>query len=454
MRNLLLCLAALLAAGCAEDSGLPEPTGKGTVRSINAIPESAPVTFRIEERVLGNGLAYKAASDGVRYDDFDYNFNFDAVLKPSEGLERIASVPLKVEAGQDYTFVLTGDVASPDIVTWVTPEREFDEAATVFQVRFGHLAESLGDVDVYLTAEGTAPVAGSAIGTVGYAEILPPVDLTAEKKVLTVTRSGDIADVIHQTTAATYSPGVAYILTLFDGDQADVAPYSVRLMTASANIGSLPDTRYASTLRFFHADASLAAADVYGNEAVTELLVSGHAFGDVTGDIPVAAGEKTITYTPVGNVGAVLFEDEITIGNGTRNNFIATADPTDGDTVAAVYVPDRRAVSTYAKFQLFHAASDQEIPDNGTLEFLRIFVVAAGTPVSGALPRFNISYGQLAPPVLLSAGSYDLYAMKPDSTTPVAGPAPLVVADGDVVESLLLDTTDPNVAEFSIVPAP
>jgi hypothetical protein len=144
MRNFLLCLAAFLAAGCAQDSGLPTPSGKGTIRGINAIPASPTVTFKIEERPLDT-LIYKAASPGARYDDFDYNFNFDALLS-AEGSTRIASVPLNIDANRDYTLVLTGDLEAPDVLVWDIDQREWNDTETVFELRFAHLAESQGKV--------------------------------------------------------------------------------------------------------------------------------------------------------------------------------------------------------------------------------------------------------------------------------------------------------------------
>ena len=78
----LACTAALVLAACTSDSQLPSPTGKGGVRGINAIPGSPVVTFRIEERSLGN-LNYKNSSTPTLYDDFEYNFNFD-IINPGE----------------------------------------------------------------------------------------------------------------------------------------------------------------------------------------------------------------------------------------------------------------------------------------------------------------------------------------------------------------------------------
>ena len=74
-------MSALIFIGCTDGSSLPNPTGKGSVRAINAIPTSPAVEFRIGERVLG--LAnYKTSTGAALYDDIEYIFNFDVFFLP------------------------------------------------------------------------------------------------------------------------------------------------------------------------------------------------------------------------------------------------------------------------------------------------------------------------------------------------------------------------------------
>ena len=89
---LLACLAALFATACTSESALPDPTGKGSVRAINAIPGSPSINFRIEERTLAN-LAYQESSAPAQYDDFEYVFNFNVDVPGESVSQRIATVP-------------------------------------------------------------------------------------------------------------------------------------------------------------------------------------------------------------------------------------------------------------------------------------------------------------------------------------------------------------------------
>jgi hypothetical protein len=93
MKRILLLLAGigtLLLGACTNDSALPNPTGKGAIRAINAIKGSPEVAFLIEERTLG-GIGYKESSAPAEYDDFSYNFNFDIVYPGERSTTRVAT---------------------------------------------------------------------------------------------------------------------------------------------------------------------------------------------------------------------------------------------------------------------------------------------------------------------------------------------------------------------------
>jgi hypothetical protein len=229
---------------------------------------------------------------------------------------------------------------------------------------------------------------------------------------------------------------------LFDGDESDVAPYSVRAVNKQGGISNFPDARFQPTIRFIQASMDLAAADVYDDEMLTSQVLSNHVFGDITDDISIAAGAKLYTYTPTGNTGAVLFENAASIVAGAHHNFIVFGDT---DTrLAATYFPDRRAITTIAKARIFHAALNHDILD--------LFVVDAGTPFdpdARTLP--GLAFSSQSPAIALNAGSYDFYLTPFSETSIVAGPVRVDIGLGEVVELVVFDTIDPTTAELRLV---
>ena len=441
MKRLVLVFALLAAvAACTGETRFPTPTGKGTIRAINGVVGSPGIDFRIEERLLGN-IDYQNGTSGVRFDDFDFFFNFEIFLFGETRPTRIASVPLKVDANKDYSLVISGDLMNPTVTIWEGDERIFDDAETVFEVRFSHSAATMGDVDVYFAVDGTVPAIGEERGSLSFGEILPAIDLEAGDYVLTVTRAGDPLDVLFQSGIATYLQQSAFIVSLFDGDETNTAEFVARAFSALGSF-SLIDITALPTIRFIQASFDLANSDVYDDELLTSLVLSDHAFRDFTGDIQLPIGTTTYTYTTVGDTSAVLFESDITTTPGNHFNFLVIGEP--GARFAQTFVPDRRSISTFAKVRPFHAALQ-----NDSLDF---YIVDAGVPIDDELPRIRMTYSFLSQFVPLDTGSYDIYATVAGDKTIVAGPTQIDVVLGDVVELVIVDTVDPATADFLFLP--
>lgn len=439
-----VALVALATAGCTNDSSRPNPSGKGTVRAFNAIKGSPNITFRIEERSL-EALSYKGASPATSWDDFQYTFNFDTFILGEDELRRIASVPQKVDVGRDYTFVLTGALTSPTVTVWEADEREFDSADTVFEARFANLSAALGDVDVYFAAEGTAPVLGEQIGTLGFAEVLPPMDIESGDYVLTLTTTGDPADVLYQSGTIEYSSQSSTFIVAFEGDESDPAPTVIRRVASTGGVSSLPDTRFPSTVRFIHASIDLPASDIYDDEMLMNLVLSNHDFGDISAPIEAAVDTNSYTYTAVGNSSATQFEGTALVSAGTKYHFAVHGE--DMAQGSAFYVPNLRSVSTIAQLQVVQLAVAHDALD--------FYVVDAGLPIDDESAQVQLLVYPFASSIFsLEAGSYDLYATVRGETDVVAGPLQLDVALGDVTEVIIFDTVDPATAEMRVTPPP
>lgn len=449
MKKLLLVIALFAVAGCTGETNLPNPTGKGTIRALNAIPASPDVAFRIEEFFL-ESVPYKSASAGQSYDDFEYTFNFDVFFAGESESRRIVSRVLKVDAERDYTIAISGDINSPTVSVWEEAERSFDTADTVFEARFAHTAVSLQAVDLYFAPAATPLVLGEQRGTLNFGERLSPMDIAEGDYVLTITDAGTDPtvqqNIRYQSEEINYVAQSTLIIPVFEGDENDTAPYVARVINATGGLINLTDTRFPPTVRIFQASFSLPPADVYDDEMLTNLVLPNHQFGDISGDIDIPVGVTSYTYTPVGNTGAVLFESGISAVEGRHYNFIVIGDT--GNEVATTFVPDRRSDSSVIKMRVYHAAFNHSGID--------MYIVPRGEAFAGA-PRAaaNLLLSLQSANIVLEEGSFDIYVTPTgDDTVVLAGPIAIDPVFGDVIEGLLLDVVDPAVLEFRIVPAP
>jgi hypothetical protein len=443
----LACAAAVLLAGCTADSQLPEPTGKGGVRAINAIPGSPVVTFRIEELSLGT-LAYKVSSQPVLYDDFEYNFNFDINLPGESEPTRIASVFLPVEVGREHVFVLSGDLVNPVVTTWTTDLRAWTGSETVFEARFAHVAESLGAIDVYFyETSGPLPVQGEQVATLSYGDVMDTADFEDGIYAALITAAGDINTVYHESTPVSLAAQSSHFISLFDGDENETSPYILRSMSTSGQAIRLPDPSFPPTIRFIHGARTLPAIDIYSDEALTDLVAENVALGDATGDFVTVAEETTWYFTPTGSTATVLFEQLV----GAPPSSTPTALYLTGDTDQWSGVnlsQDRATVSTLAKVSLYHSAFNANTID--------IYILDRGEEVTDdTFPTVRrVGYGLPSNTAALAAGNYDIYVAEFGSRNLIGGPYPLDVALGDVVFLMVIDAVDPGNVDIVDVSLP
>jgi hypothetical protein len=446
---LIAVMTAIVTSGCSGESSLPKPTGKGAVRAINAISTSPAVTFLIEERQIGT-VDFKRSSQTQTFDDLDYTFNFEVTLAGDTGRSRIASQYIDFVKDKDYTIVLGGSLNSPELTLWEADLRSWGETETVFQLRFAHTAPSLGQVDVYFAAPEVTPQLGQQVATLAYGEIAEPLDFPSGDYILTYTPAGDPDTVLF--ASATLAPTVrtASIALVFDADANDVAPLSVRFIDANGTVSNIGSPDYPPTLRLIQASNTVTTADVY-IEDVEDVLttpdVEGHAFGDFTGDITAATGANYLTYTSPGDTSAILFEATQNAFAGNRYELFLIGD---SDTLTLVpTLPDRRPVESFVKLSIMHASIGHPR--------VNVFVVEADGDLESASPLFfRLLVGDPSARANLLAGSRDVYVEADDvDRTVLAGPYRLDIANGDVIQLLLLDNvSQPDIVDIVPLPLP
>ncbi|MBU2675439.1 MAG: DUF4397 domain-containing protein [Gammaproteobacteria bacterium] len=434
---LLACATALLLGACGSDSSLPVPTGKASIRAINAMPSSNQFSFLIEERSIGTA-AYAAATSIARYDDLEYTFNIDVLFAGESSSRRIASQFIDFEANKEYTLLVSGPLSGPTLTLWTRDERAFDEADTVFEATFAHASASLGPLDYYFADPSVTPALGNQVATLSFGEISSTTDYSGGDFVLTITEAGNPNAVVHVSDTTTFPARGAFLLLPFDSGIDNTAPIIVRALNSLGNSASLPDLRFAPTIEFVNASMDLGISDIYDDEALTSLRVADHAYGDVSAELDIAAATNTFYYTPAGDTTAVTLEGTLSAFGGTRYRLVAAGSA--GDITANLFIPDRRPVDSHAKLVPLQTSNN--------FDFLDLYAVEADTGIEDALPaRVGLGSGEAASTIALAAGSYDLYVTEFNDKVVLAGPYRIDVSVRDVIDMIVIDTVDPAVLD-------
>jgi len=442
--SIFLACAALLLGACGESS-LPDPTGKGSVRAINAIPASPVITFRIEERTVG-AAEYKSGTSATSFDDFSYNFNFEVEYLGDSEPTRIASQELQVVAGKDYVFVVGGTLDNASVTVWESDERTWTGSETSFEMRFGHAAASFGSMDVYFVPENDVAGANNLADTLAYGESGAASEVAEGSYTVVATTAGDINDVLFQSDELAFTSQTTLLVTFFDGDENDLTPITVRAIQPGGAVFAFADSRTEPTTRFIHASADLGPVDIYDDEGLANRVVANQVFGGVSAEVPRAAGTWTATYTPPNDTGVTLLEKEANTVAGTRISIYAVG--LNGEYDGVALLQNRRSVSVEARLSFFHASVNHQQVD--------LYIEEPGAVIDEASSEFfGLPLGASTGSAALAEGDYEIFVTTSGESTVLAGPFPISVALGDVVEALILDDpADTAIAEIRLIQNP
>jgi hypothetical protein len=438
-RSLLTLLILILAglSGCAE-SERQQATGRGTIRALNASPTAPNLGFLLEERVVGVAQ-FKNITVSVVFDDLDYIANFDYQFTGELQVTRLASVPFKLDKDTDHLFIYTGTLAAPATLLWQRPSRVWDGTETIMAIEFGHLSPQLGEVDVYFSAPGTLPVAGESLATLSNGNHSIPFEISAGDYELILTSSGNPGDILYTSNTTTYLSSINYLASIFDGDPSLTSPISVGLFLESGASVELTDANVPPTLRTFHAAFGTEAFDLFRDSDFSAPLIANVANNEASPTIDVPEAEATYTFTPVGNVGATLHEEDFAVTSGRHNTRILLGEV--ADLATTPLVDDFRWLEDSTRLRVMHAAFNQQT--------VNIFVVKTGVDIAERLPQFfSVNYQLSTGYANFAADSYELYATTVGTRDVLAGPFAVDFTNGDVVHFALVDTADPNVVEF------
>ena len=443
---LLALTVGLFLGACGGESQLPVATGKASVTAINAIYGSPALNFLIEERAIGL-VSYKDTTLADSYDDLDYTFSFEVFFAGDTAITRIASQHIDFVVDRHYTILASGTIAAPVLTVWDVPKRTFTDTETIFQARFSHTSDSLSatTIDVYFSLDGAAPVLGEEAATLNFGELSAALDFEAGDYIITITTSGDPADILFTSSPTNILALTDIVITPFDGDANDISSLVVRGLGLLGGSLTFHDPLGISTVQFLHTAREMGTTDVYDDAALSSQLLAGHAYRDLTADIPFAEGNHEYFYTPANDTGAVLLNTNLTVVDGLHFRIIAIG--TGGIYSTTNTILNRRSINTAAKLLYF--------PSSSNYDFTDLYVVEAGTTIDEQNPfRTGLVSGFPNPAFELAPGSYDVYITEFLDKVILAGPFPLDVVRGDVVDMVIYDTDVTELLDIVVYPIP
>jgi hypothetical protein len=436
--SLIPAALAALALGACTETNLPEASGKGNLRGINAIISAPDVLFLVEERALG-GIGYKGGTS-TRFDNLSYNVNFDVLFPGDTSRTRIATAAVNVEANTEYVFALAGTLAAPNLLQLQYPERQWTGNEAVFEARALHLAATATELDVYLSAPDTVPVIGERRATIAFGELSPAFENNSGDYELVLTTHDNPSDIRYRSRPVTQTGATSLLYSIFDPDPSITGNLAVRVMGSGATVAELADDNIPPTIRLMHASIATGNVDLYANDDFVTPLVTDVAYGALTSEINFPLTTVPLTFTPTGNSGVLLLEDNLSVLPGTRNTVFLIGAAGELDIIA--FQDDHRPVETTGRLRLVHLADNVATID--------LYILAPDETVADNFPRyFGLPFRASTGYANLDESSYQIAITLPASKVIIGGPLTVDLALGEVIELAVLDTVDPNI--FNVI---
>ena len=441
LRQVAGILLAVLAVSACTESSRPVPTGKGSIRGINAIVESPEVNFLIEERSLSS-LDYKQGTGFFDYDNLEYTFNFDSFPFSDQAARRLASMSIDVIADTTYTLVLTGTLSNPSIMMWEVPEPNFDGTETFFEMDFVHLSPQTGEVDIYFSPTDTAPVLGNEIATLQYGDRIPYQPFESTSYEIIVTAPDDPNTVLFKSFSIPTSPSSRVTTAIFDVDPSITSPLAVALINNNGAATTLADVDHPPQLRMLHAAFGTQGTDGFYDSDFDSIVFADIEFGELSSYADFPNSSVTLNLTAVGDPATLVFEDTALVppnGLGTVV-FVGTPDSLEFKPLQ----DDARPLASYPVARITNAAR--------SFDRIDLYILEPGTPIEeDTLPtliNFTPNFDTGFVPLLPGASELTLTAF--GDKTPISTPLLLDAATGDVFDIIILDTADPSSLETRI----
>ena len=437
----MIIAALLLASGCAKTTR-EQATGKGSIRGINAIVTSPELVFLIEERPIGN-VNYKGIAGFAEWDDLRFNFNFDIILPGASQAQRIATEFLDVTADTEYTLVLTGTIDNPSILMWNEPERVFDGTETVFEADFANLSPQLGQVDIYFATEGTAPVLGNEIGTLDNGDRLPHREFPAGDYELIVTAPGDPATVLFHSNSRSLPAADRVTVALFDPDPTITAGIGASIIFPSGSSVRLDDINSPPQIRMLHAAFGTANFDGFFNNDFGTVVFPDTGFGELSAYADLTEQQTPLTLTPVGDIGTTIFTTDIQLLSNSRRTVALWGAPA---SLASLELnQDARPVSTFPLVRITNFSSNSSALDIYEVDPDTVLDDTVVARFGGAPPGISTNFFNTG------TGMREFLITNNGDKTPISAPLDLDLANGDVIDAVILDTADPATVELRVI---
>lgn len=435
----LLCLGAAILAGCNSGNGVGAEPINTTVRVVNLVPNAPSITVTLDTTtVLVSGLGFEQQTLYLDVSSGSHEFTVSA----EGGSTAIIDTMFTLANGQNFTFIVYGplEAANAQFET-DSPIAILQDGTTVtepnagtFAIRLANVAQSVGAIDLYLTAPGadlafTAPT----ISDTSFQITTIFVPVTTGSYELRIT-TANTKNVVYDTGVITFGDRTIVQAVAYGKGSGTLVGIDL-LNLDTQGTGQLYQNLLAQ-FKVLNASSVAAPINIFVDGA---LRLTNIPFAGVSNYVKTLAGPETLSVESTANPGASLLTFAANFSPATDSSIVVSGPAgalqalvlTDNNMPAALgfarvrFVnasPDLAALDVYVNFALTYTG----LVSNSASPYAEVMALSTGTVFNFG---FNIS-GTTTPALALpnitlaSGTTYTVYVVGPGSS-----PQGVVVSD-------------------------
>ncbi|MDJ0940879.1 MAG: DUF4397 domain-containing protein [Woeseiaceae bacterium] len=432
-RIFVLVAIALGVTACdSSDDRAPVPPVQPTfdIQVLHASSDAPAVNVQFAGSTFAGGADFKVGTGRSEVVVGTYEVAVDALLPNDTTATVIGPVDLTFDADTLYTIVAVGDTAAGatfPLEPLVLSQPRTDVPTGSARVFVLHGASGAPEVDVHVTAPGDALSPDTVLGTFEFRGTLGPVEVPIGDYRIRVTLPGDL-NPVYDSGTITLDDRANLFLSAVNNVEPGASPISIVALTGAGS-AEFRDAGATAALRVTHASPDAGVVDVLVDDAEFLTDVPFAAFSDFE-QVPPAT--YNVKVTGANNPTAIAIEADLTLDAGTVYDVIAVDFAATEAITALVEADDHRVVGTNAKVRIIHASP--------TAMDVDIYLTAPGTDITNEDPAFpGVPFQANTGFFGVAAGDYEVSVTVAGTKTIAIGPAPLTVANGQVITAIARD---------------
>jgi Domain of unknown function (DUF4397) len=444
---------ALAACGSSDNDNGTSNTNTA-IRISHLAPDAPKVDVTVDGAAFLTAVDYGSSSGLKPLKAGSYRVAVDGIL-PGGTTTVIGPVSLELKPDTQYDVLAVGKLAGSGDTAFgplVIERPSQTPTGGDIRVQVVHAAPGAPAVDIHVTAPGAA-LTSPTLANIPFKTYSDPLSLPAGEYQVRLTLPGSVT-VVYDSGPLTLSAGSDLLIAAIDNLGAGPSP--VQLLAIGSD-GATPilSADEQAQLRVVHAVADAPAVDIWVNGAApTAAPLQGLAYKGNTSYLGLAAAAYDFVVTPTGSATPeVINASDVSLKAGARYSLFAVGQllTPSGETIEPLLLTDTgRSVATEAQLRVLHAAPTAPAVD---------IYLTAGSDITGASPALTaVPFKASSEYLAIAAGDYYVTITATGDKTPVIGPLPVTLANGQVLtaaalsdsvggvepELLILDDTSSN----------